>query len=524
MKISLFEKIKKFYHKYFPNYMIFALIFAILIKLGFFLYGIYCYNHGISVTRDSVFAGWASSFWNPDLISDFQGDYILFRNNWLKSKPLYSDAFNGRYIYPPLYYYLINLFSQWTIFSAPIVILISNIATGYLIFHLSKSLGANGKFSTIMMLLTLLSPFNLFYSDFLWQNTGVFTTFAVWSMLEISKERYESGMVLIGIAICIKQVAVFFLPILLLGIVYKVDSKPEYKFKTKNKIKEYFKSISWSTLIYYASIPVIIFIICSIPYIFTIPGTYFSHLLGRSSKNVNFIIKYFGDVVPVYNDYGFLGYFPNTSFMGEGKIYVLNSRSALDLALIWIGHLFKIPTYVTIGFSILFHFNIFMIMGVIIININFWRIAKKKIYSTDKEYYWLIFFSASLSVFAMLALYDLGIYKYYFVSITPFWAMFGLSGKLNHSIWKKNNKVSKLKDQFYGGGAIFHVVTQLALQVIMIYFNKWLAPAFLFLPLFLFSFINLWKRSKSEKIWRFSEKFNLNPTTYVDLQSLCAEP
>ncbi len=504
--------------------MIYFLILAILIKLGFFLYGIYCYKMGISVTFNSIFAEWANEWWHVEGLSDFNGDYMMFRDNWLNEEPLYSEAFNGRYLYPPLYYYLINLFSKWTIFSAPIVMFIFNIATGYLVFHLSKSLGASGKFSTTMMLLTLLSPFNLLYSDYIWQNTGVFTTFVVWSMLEISKERYETGMVLIGIAICIKQVAIFFLPVFLLGIVYKVNTISEYKSKSRNKFVEYIRSVNWSKLIYYTSIPIIIFIICSIPFIFTIPETYFRQLFGGFNMKVEDIIETFDNVVTVYNRDGFLGYFPNSSLIEGEEIYRANHRSALDLALAWIGFLFRIPTFITIGFSILFHFNFFMLLFVIIVNVNFWRIAKKKKYSTDKEYYWLMWFSASLSFFALLVFYDYGIYKYYFVSLTPFWAMFGLSGKLNHSIWKKNYKVSKLKDQFFGGGAIIHVVSQLILQIIMIYFNKWLAPVFLFLPLFLFSFVNHWKRSKSEKIWRFSEKFNLNPTIYVDLQSLCVEP
>ncbi len=493
--------------------MIYFLILSILIKLGFFLYGIYCYNNGISVITNSIFAEWANEWWHVEGLSDFKGDYIMFRNNWLNNEPLYSEAFNGRYLYPPLFYYLINIFSQWTIFSAPIVMFISNITTGYLVFHLSKSLGASGKFSNIMMLLTLLSPFNLLYSDYIWQNTGVFTTFVIWSMLEISKERYESGMVLIGIAISIKQVSIFFLPVLLLGIVYKLDSKPECEYKSKNQFVEYINSVNWSTLIYYVSIPVMIFIICSFPFIFTNPESYFMHLLRGFNIKTDDILIIFDHVIPVFNRDGFLGYFPNASLIEGGELYRANHRSSLDLALAWIGYLFKIPTFITIGFSILFHLNFFLLLFVIIVNINFWRIAKKKIYSTDKEYYWLMWFSASLSFFALLIFYDFGIYKYYFVTMTPFWAMFGLSGKLNHTIWKKNDKVTRLKDQFYGGGAIIHVVSQLILQIIMIYFNKWLAPVFLFLPLFLFSFINHWKRSKSEKIWRFSEKFNFISTS-----------
>ncbi|MHA1765192.1 MAG: glycosyltransferase 87 family protein [Promethearchaeota archaeon] len=447
----------------------------------------------------------------------------MFRKNWLNNKQLYSEAFNDRYLYPPLFYYLINIFSKWTVFSAPIVMFIFNIATGYLVFHLSKSLGANGRSSIIMMALTLLSPFNLFYSDFIWQNTGVFTTFVVWSMLEISKERFESGMVLIGIAICVKQVALFFLPVLLLSIIYKVGYLPEYKYKTKSKFIEYFTSFKWSTLLYYASIPVIIFFICSIPFIFTIPKTYFMHLLGGFYMKIEDIIKVFDQITPIYNRDGFLGYFPNISLIEGKDVYAANYRASLDVALAWIGYLFNIPTYITIGFSILFHLNIFMFLAVIIINVNFWRIAKKKAYSTDKEYYWLMLYSASLTFFALLVFYDLGIYKYYFVSLTPFWAMFGISGRLRYKNWKKENKFTNLKDQFYGGGSIIHVASQLILQIIMIYFNKWLAPAFLYLPLFLFAFINHWKRCKSEKKWRYSEKFNLNPTTYVDLQSLCAE-
>ena len=495
------------FKKLFPDRMIWLFVIAIVIKLGFFFYGMYFYEEGFNRTITSIFAKVGPTWWNTEGLCDFNGDYIMFRNNWLNGEPLYSEAFNRRYLYPPLFYYIIHIFARWTIYSAPIVMLLCNIITGFLVFHLAKSFGASGKSAKVMMGLTLLSPLNLFYSDFIWQNTGVYTTFVVLSMLMISKEKYKWGMFWLGIAISIKHVAAFYLPIFLFGIIYKLYYKPKEKWMHKWTLFQYIKSIPWSELFYYAAIPSLVFIICSSPYIFTVPNEFFGALLGSySTPNPEWLSLIFSHIEPVYEGEVLVGYFPDLT-LGEGNDpYKPNFRAVLDVAFAWIGFKLGIPIAYTVIFVLFFHFQFFLMFSIAIIFLLYWRLVKNQRYQTDQEFYWMMWFVGSLCSFAAIMFVKIGIYKYYFVNLTPTWAIFGGLMPLNHQNWKKSTTFSfkniiknpkKLKYQFFGGGSVFHVIETVVLQIGFIYFNKWLAPALLYLPMFLFACVNFYLKTRS---------------------------
>ncbi|WP_371803482.1 hypothetical protein [Candidatus Lokiarchaeum ossiferum] len=493
--------------KLFPDRMLWLFTLAIVIKVGFFFYGMFFYEEGLNRTITSIFAKWGDFWWTTEGLCDFNGDYIMFRKNWLNGEALYTDAFNGRYLYPPLFYYIIHIFARWTIYSAPIVMLICNITTGFLIFHLAKSFGATGKAAKVMMGLTLLSPINLFYSDFIWQNTGVYTTFLVLSMLMISKEKYKWGMFWLGIAISIKHVAAFYMPIFLFGIIYKLYYKPKEKWMHKWTIVQYIKSIPWSELLYYAAIPCLVFIICSSPYIFTVPDKFFGALLGSySTPNAEWLSLIFSHIEPVYNGDILVGYFPDLT-LGEGNDpYQVNFRAVLDVAFAWIGNRLGIPTAFTSLFAILFHFQFFLMISIAIIFLLYWRLIKNQRYQTDQEFYWMMWYVGSLCGFAAIMFVKIGIYKYYFVSLTPTWAIFGGFSGFNHQKWKRSTKYSikelirdprKLRFQVFGGGSIFHIIETISMQLFLIYFNKWLAPAILYLPLFLIACLNFYLKTRS---------------------------
>ncbi len=495
------------FRKAFPDGMIWLFVLGIAIKLGFFFYGVFFYEEGLNRTITSIFAKWGDGWWNTEGLCDFNGDYIMFRKNWLNGDALYTDAFNGRYLYPPLFYYIIHIFAQWTIYSAPIVMLLCNITTGFLVFHLAKSFGATGKAAKIIMGLTLLSPINLFYSDFIWQNTGVYTTFVVLSMLMISKEKYKWGMFWLGIAISIKHVAAFYMPVFLFGIIYKLYYKPKEKWMHKWTWVQYFKSIPWSELFYYAAIPCLVFIICSSPYIFTVPNKFFGALLGSySTPDPEWLALIFNHIEPVYNNEVLVGYFPDLT-LGEGNDpYKVNYRAVLDVAFAWIGFKLGIPTAYTVIFVLLFHFQFFLMFSIAIIFLLYWRLIKNQRYQTDQEFYWMMWFVGSLCSFTAIMFVKIGIYKYYFVNLTPTWAIFGGLAGFNHDKWKKSTSYSfteilkspkLIKYQFYGGGSVLHVLETVLLQIFLIYFNKWLAPALLYLPLFLLACLNFYLKTRS---------------------------
>ncbi|MHA1584328.1 MAG: hypothetical protein ACTSVU_02150 [Promethearchaeota archaeon] len=513
LSLSLPQKKKSLIRRLFPNYMIIFLVLAIAIKLKFFLYGVNFYQTGTSRTLSSIFVQWANHWWDLEGLCDFGGDYIMFRNNWIAGEPLYSEAFGGRYLYPPLFYYMINIFSKWTVFSAPIVMLICSILTGFFIFHLAKNLGASGRASNIMMLIYLLSPINLFYSDFIWQNAGVVTLFVVISMYCISKNKNTMGMFWLGIAISVKQIAAFFLPVFVVAIIYKNYFKPKEQYQSNWTFLEYIRSIPYTQLFYYMAIPCWVFILASMPYIFTMPEEYFGYLLSGGPVDVEWLSSIFKNIVGIKIHGKIVGYFPDLT-LGDNDPYQMNYRAVLDVAFAWLGHIWGISTDFTAIFAILFHTQIFMYGSVLLILLLIWPVVKKKQFSSEREFLWFIWYAAGLCLNGAILFAEIGIYKYYFLSITPIWAMFGWIMPLNYKKWIDSgningiNLISETISQksilkslkklgngllatTYGGGSFFHFISQMGFQIFLLYTNKWLAPAYLYLPIFLLGIIRL---------------------------------
>ncbi|MCF2141488.1 MAG: glycosyltransferase 87 family protein [Candidatus Lokiarchaeota archaeon] len=495
-KPSLIQKI-------FPNNVLFVLLCALLIKLIFFIYSLYCYQNGILVASQNVFNQFAAHWWDLEGLSDFAGDYIPWHTNWMNGEKLYTAAFKGRYLYPPLYYYLIHIFAYWTVFSAPIVIFLCNILTGYFVFRLALNFGATPKAAKIMMVLCLLSPFNLFYSDFVWQNTGVVTTFLVVSMFNISQENYKWGMFWLGVAMSIKQVAFFFYPFLVIGVAYSPSfwkSHLQRKGKLRRKeskipLFDYIRNLPLSSIIFYGLIPIEIFLIASYPYIFDDPGKYISILFNNHrTSNYEWVYNIFSQIVPVNSNSTFIGYFPDLTINPKNRPYQVNYRTSLAIAFAWIGYVLGIPPNITATFAVIFHMQLFLYVITIILGAFYWWFLNRTKFSSDQEYYWFMWNIGGLALFTVILFAEIGIYKYYLVSLTPFWAMYGGISPLNHERWKKAQKYSikeiihvpsRIQNQLFGGGSYFHIIEQSILQIAMILFNKWLAVIYFYLPLYL---------------------------------------
>ncbi|MHA1887038.1 MAG: glycosyltransferase 87 family protein [Promethearchaeota archaeon] len=491
-------------HQIFPDNILYVIICCLAIKIVFFLYSLYCYQHGILVASQNIFNRFANYWWDLEGLSDFTGDYINWHANWLNGEKLYSAAFKGRYLYPPLYYYMIHIFAHWTVFSAPIVIFICNNLTGYFVFRLAKNLGATPKAAKIMAVLCLISPFNLFYSDFVWQNTGVVTTFLVISMFKISQEKYRWGMIWLGIAMSIKQVAFFFYPFFVIGVVYSPSIFKKKFNDSKIPLVNYIRNIPIRSLLFYGLIPLEIFLIASFPYLFEDPMKYVNILFGNHrSSNYEWIYQIFSNIVPVESNSTFIGYFPDLMQNPDNRPYQVNFRTSLPIAFAWIGYKLGIPTNITASFAVLFHMQLFLYIITILLGGAYWWFLNRTKFSSDQEYYWFMWYIGGLSLFTVILFAEIGIYKYYLVSLTPFWAMFSVLGPLNHDRWTRSQKYSlselfshpsRLKNQFYGGGSYFHVIEQIFLQITMILFNKWLAVAVFYLPLYIFGITFLFER------------------------------
>jgi hypothetical protein len=123
-----------------------------------------------------------------------------------------------------------------------------------------------------------------------------------------------------------------------------------------------------------------------------------------------------------------------------------------------------------------------------------------------------MWYVGSLCAFTALIFYRRGIYKYYLVTLTPMWAIYSAFVPLNYKNWRiaSNQRLKQIITQpktnvyqIYGGGTFLHFLIQYGLQLLIMWYNKWLAVLFLYFPLLMFGVISLIyqsRQSPSEKI------------------------
>lgn len=498
------KKEMKWTHKIFPDRILLYMIPCLLVKLIFFSYTIYCYNQGLSIKQDTIFTRFTIQWWHFELLNDYNNDYLLWRELYLSGEFLYSDVFKGRYKYPPVFFIIINLLSPWTKYSAPIIILCCNMLTGYFLYRLLRNLSINVRNARISLVLCLLSPINLIYSDFIWQNAVVVISFLTITMFQITEHKYTSGMLWLGFAMCIKQIAFFCYPVCILAVSYSpatyFHNTHLYNFNDKNrdskpkirKIQSAFINFPYRKILYYGIIPIILFFFVSIPFLIIDAEGYINQLFGLYKvTNFDYFTAYYDKIVPVKYQGNIIGYLPDLTIKPGKKSYQYNYRGSLALAFAWIGYFLQIPTKYTIFFAIWFvkHYFLFFFFFIIII-FYWWQLNLKKI-RTLNQYYWNLWKFMGLSILCALIFSRVGIYKYYFVSLIPFFASYGFFAKFNTSpmsSWLSHHDLS-IFNSYRAGGILFLIFEQVSIQIIFIFINKWLLALIFGFPLFIFQLV-----------------------------------
>ncbi|MFX1238259.1 MAG: glycosyltransferase family 39 protein, partial [Promethearchaeota archaeon] len=191
-----------------------------------------------------------TSIWDllhPEMYRDFEAYYIgwaeLFKNGVFPYSPQYYY-----YAYGPLFIITIGIFAllPFPIWSVAIPLYLSNIATGYLIYLISRKLTDNEKYSIYAMMLYFFNPFTLMYSSFSWLNSSLFVFFIILSYYLALESKHKLSMVSLGIAVMYKQFALVFFPLILL-LAIKNEKETEIKKKLKHFLL--FSSIFCSTIL-----------------------------------------------------------------------------------------------------------------------------------------------------------------------------------------------------------------------------------------------------------------------------------
>ncbi len=354
---------------------------------------IYVFNMAILDITKSGFPWLGSgtySFFGFTINIQFEGytDYDFYYVKWvdafLKGTIPYSSGMDKLwYFYPPMYIYVITLgklILPTQFWSIGMVLATFDFLIAIPVYGIAQNIFNNKKYALIAASCVLFNPINLYYSTYLWLNTPVFVFFWFMGFYFMTKERYGIAAVFIGLSAMSKQIA-FFLVLPLIASAIKKDN---------DKI-DVFRFLK--TMIILAAVVLII----STPYIF-INVEYISDIISKASGFI-------------YTDITKL---PNYSVPIQ-----------FEVPFIALGA----PPDITIILAILVGTNFLLLIT--ILNSFFFMLIIKKDEMLDPIYYRKLLFITMIMFIFVHLFSPRGCYKYYWVALVPFWALFNFPTSLD---------------------------------------------------------------------------------------------
>ncbi len=142
---------------------------------------------------------------------DFSLAYVpavnAFKNGFLP----YGDFY---YPYPPLFLYILTLFSYLPLpsWSSALPLVIADALTVIPVYLIAREF-IGERYSLVASIVFVLAPINLFYVDYLWLNPSLTTLFLMSSIYFLIKGHYDLSAVTLALSIGFKQTALLVLPI-----------------------------------------------------------------------------------------------------------------------------------------------------------------------------------------------------------------------------------------------------------------------------------------------------------------------
>ncbi|MBD3230610.1 MAG: hypothetical protein GF329_20695 [Candidatus Lokiarchaeota archaeon] len=153
------------------------------------------------------------------IFRDFEFYYLGWTEAFKAGSALYTESFFS-YPYGPLFILILGAFSllplsPWII---ALPIFLSVVGNGYLVYKIAFKITNNQRFGIYALIIYFLNPFILFYCSFGWLNTSLFTFFMLISFYLILQEKVKTGLIILGVAVMVKQFAIILAPIEILII------------------------------------------------------------------------------------------------------------------------------------------------------------------------------------------------------------------------------------------------------------------------------------------------------------------
>lgn len=399
---------------------------GLAVRLLLFVVAAYTYTH---FGWQRLLLGWD---WNMEGFLDYIFWYVSggedpqenhgFTQLFLSGELPYRD-WGAAYNMTPLFLFMLAPF--WAlplgVWGPAIPIVICDALIGVAIYGIGKTLFHDEKKAKLAGIFAALAPVNLFYVDYLWLNPGIFTFFAIASLYYLLNDKHDTSAILLGLAVMSKQVAVIFSPFVLLLVL---------RNRGRYGLLRYF-------LIFTAICAVI-----SAPFLVIYPNEYINMLRSRAPR-------------PVTGVYAFPKFNETVSLTALLQYYQIPDKI--------IGYLgWVINTY------------IMFILALVLVVLSLEQETRVK-GADSQESSTFFFFSAFAAMTIMIALFPLGVYKYYMVSLAPFWALYSVEAGYELSSRKFIGWFSA-----FGLWAVFNCVALFAPRV----WNPYLA-AFPFIVVFL---------------------------------------
>lgn len=301
---------------------------------------------------------------------------------FLKGANLYH-LFGVTYNYPPLFLYILAAFASIAnvIWLPALPLVLFDILTVVPVNLIARDFvfSGNEKLAFAVSLIWAANPINLFYGDLMWLNTAPTTFFLILAVYLFLKESWLASSLALAVSTGLKQVSLIFFPVLLI-----------FLYRSKGVSKKF---------VIFSSTYILSLIIISTPYVFTETQYYFWSLglplLGIPASAPSVQPTFSTSLSEPVRITTFLGYVSTRAakFVSESYLYLDYVLAAVMAVLLLI--------YLAVG------------------SVQFRSSSAKSKNAAESNFSGevLLFTLAILLIF--LALYGGGIYKYYFVTVTP---------------------------------------------------------------------------------------------------------
>ena len=316
-----------------------------------------------------------------DWLIEPYNDYRFFYLRWIPALwegawPYTLDPASqmSGYIYSPLWIYTVGILGASPAWLPGLILFTFNIATGLIVFAISKELTGDERHSIFAMLLYMFNPFTLFYGSFLWLNPFPYVFFVMLSFYLALRKQHTHSVASMAIAVLYKQFAVVFFPLLLLLLI-----KDSVTIDKRSALRKFLT---------YTGIYAGIVLLASIPFLLVDSEAY----LGRV-------------VFLTYSLDHLTTFIPSPGWPVSFNTFFL-----------WIGT----PSIVTTAIAYLLVYYILLGVPCLLIFITYARFRQNAAENRTKELVKQALFWSILIVMLVQLFYPRGTYKFYLAILTPF--------------------------------------------------------------------------------------------------------